>query len=494
MELEHAMLSVDRYFSPDPAQKRIAQELYDQVAMSPLVCPHGHVDPHLFADPDYRFGTPTELLIVPDHYVFRMLYSQGISLESLGIPRVDGGQVESDSRKIWQLFAEHFYLFRGTPSGVWLNEELQHLFGVNQKLNGKTAQGVYDQIADCLTRPEFKPRALYERFNVEVLCTTDPATSTLADHQIIRESGWKGQIRPTFRSDAVVNLDTADWRGQIANLSAVSGIDVHDYRTLIQALEQRRAFFKSMGAAATDHAAITPYTESLTESDAEAIIQRALKGEVSSQDIMRFSGHILIELARMSVEDGLVMQLHIGSRRNHNTELYRRFGTDKGADIPLATEWTHNLRSLLERFGNDSRLTLILFTLDEATYSRELAPLAGHYPALRLGPPWWFFDSLNGLRRYFDLVMETTGLYNTCGFNDDTRAFCSIPARHDLWRRAAADWIAGLVVRGIVDNEDGHEMIEDCAVRLARHSYKLDRLDQTILPIQPSQPIQPKSA
>jgi len=465
----------DRYFSPDPAQKRIALALYEQVAQLPLICPHGHVDPRLFADPDYRFGTPTELLIIPDHYIFRMLYSQGIALEQLGIPRVDRGPIETDHRKIWQIFAEHFYVFRGTPTGNWVTDELRDVFGVTQKLNGQNAQAVYDQIANCLSQPEFSPRALYDRFNVEVLCTTDPAASSLNFHQAIQESGWHGQIRPTFRPDAVINLEVPDWWSHITKLSEVSGIEVIDYATLIQALEQRRSAFKSLGAMATDHAASMPYTETLSEADADAIVRRALKGQSTTHDAIRFTGHMLIEMARMSVEDGLVMQLHVGSFRNHNSEIYRKFGTDKGADIPLATEWTQNLRPLLERFGNDPRLTLILFTLDESTYSRELAPLAGHYPALRLGPPWWFFDSINGFRRYFDLVMETTGLYNTCGFNDDTRAFASIPARHDLWRRAAADWIAGLVVRGIVDDEDGRAMIADCAANLARRSYKLEK-------------------
>jgi glucuronate isomerase len=463
----------DRYLPPDPAQRTIARELYQHVRDLPLVCPHGHVDPRLFADPHASLGTPVDLLIIPDHYVFRMLYSQGIPLERLGIARRDGGPVEADHRAIWQLFAENFHLFRATPTGMWIGDELRDVFGVEQRLSGATAQAIYDQIAERLATPEFRPRALYERFNIQVLCTTDAATDPLAYHAAIRDSGWQGEIRPTFRPDAVVNLDAPGWRDQISALSEVGGVEVHNYRSYIEALEQRRAFFKSMGATATDHAALAPFTCMLSEQEADAIIQRGLHGEANAEDAARFTGHMLVEMARMSVEDGLVMQIHPGSLRNHNGNIMSNFGPDKGADIPVATEYTRNLRPLLSRFGSDPRLTLILFTLDETTYGRELAPLAGHYPALRLGPPWWFFDSLNGMARYFDQVIETAGLANTAGFNDDTRAFCSIPARHDLWRRAAAGWAAGLVARGIVDQDEAAEMMADLASGLALKAYRL---------------------
>ncbi|MGC8781500.1 MAG: glucuronate isomerase [Anaerolineae bacterium] len=466
-------LSPDRFFGPDERQKDVARRLYAQVANLPLVCPHGHVDPRMFADPAYSFGSPADLLIIPDHYVFRMLYSQGVPLEALGVPRQDGGPVEADHRKIWQTFAEHFYLFRGTPTGIWLTQELVEVFGVTEKLTGASAQRIYDQIADCLSRPEFRPRALFERFNIEVLATTDAASDPLVHHQAIRASGWKGRVVPTFRPDGVVNLDAPGWRQNIAALSAASGIEVSSYRALIAALEDRRAFFKRMGATATDHAALTPATGELSAAEAEAIFARALKGQATAADAARFTGHMLMEMARMSIEDGLVMQLHPGSFRNHNPEVFARHGLDKGADIPIATEYTRNLKPLLDKYGRDRRLTLILFTLDETTYSRELAPLAGHYPALRLGPPWWFHDSLNGMARYFDQVMETAGLYNTVGFNDDTRAFPSIPARHDVWRRAAANWLAGLVVRGIVDEEEAAEMAHDAAYGLAKQAYRL---------------------
>jgi glucuronate isomerase len=469
---EKINLPEDRYFSPDPKQKEIALELYQQVKNKPLICPHGHVDPRMFADPDYQFGTPTELLLIPDHYIFRMLYSQGIALESLGIPRLDGSAVETDHRKIWQTFADHYSLFRGTPTGMWLAHELRVVFGVEEKLCGENAQEIYDHLAAQLTRPEFRPRALFEKFNIEILATTDAADDPLPHHQAIRQSGWQGKIVPTFRPDGVVNIDRPDWLQNIHSLSEVTGVEINSYQKLIAALENRRSYFKSMGATATDHAAVTPFTDHLLPSEAEAIFQRALKGEANPHDAQLFTGHMLMEMARMSIEDGLVMQFHPGSYRNHNQLIFERFGYDKGCDIPVSVDFTRGLLPLLTRYGNDPRLTLILFTLDETTYSRELAPLAGHYPAVKLGPPWWFQDSWNGMQRFREQAMETAGLYNTTGFNDDTRAFPSIPARHDLARRADANWIASLVVRHIIDQTDAVEMMHDCADRLAKKAYK----------------------
>jgi glucuronate isomerase len=468
LELPH-----DRYFDPDPAQKRIALTLYARVAHLPLICPHGHVDPRVFADPDYPFGTPVDLLVIPDHYVFRMLYSQGVALEHLGIPRRDGAPVETDHRKIWQTFADYAHLFRGTPTGMWLKDELYHVFGVRERLTSESAPRIYDQIEEKLATPAFRPRALYERFNIEVLCTTDAATSTLEYHQAIARSGWQGVVRPTFRPDAVVNLDNPAWRTEVGRLGAVSGIEARDYRSYIRALEQRREFFKQMGATATDHAAGSPYTEHLSDHDAEAIFQRALRGQATADDAVRFTGHMLMEMARMCVEDGLVMQLHPGSFRNHNADLFEQFGADMGADIPLASEYTRNLRPLLSRYGNEPGFTLILFTLDETTFARELAPLAGHYPAVKLGPPWWFYDSWNGMMRFREAVSETAGLYNTVGFNDDTRAYPSIPARHDLARRVDANWLANLVVRHVIEEEEAHEMAHAAAYDLAKQAYRL---------------------
>jgi len=470
-------LSPDRCFDSDPAQRDLARQLYSTVKDLPLVCPHGHVSPALLADPDARLGSPADLFIIPDHYVFRMLYSQGVRMEDLGVPTVNGAPVETDHRRIWQRFADHFSLFRGTPTGLWLTDELINVFGIEEKLDGKNAQRIYDQLEAQLARPEFAPRALFQRFTIEVLCTTDPATDPLEQHQALHNAGITS-VRPTFRPDAVVNLDAPGWRANVERLGALAGGDIVDYASFIGALETRRAFFKQLGATATDHSAVTPATARLSDREADAILVRALRGQSERDDAARFTAHMLVELARMSVEDGLVMQLHIGSLRNHNSAVFSRFGLDKGADIPVPTEWTRNLQPLLNAYGNDPRFRLILFTLDETTYSRELAPLAGHYPAVLLGPPWWFFDSVNGMQRYLEQVVETAGLANTAGFNDDTRAFASIPARHDVWRRVTCNWLAGLAVRGLIDEEDAAEMARECAYGLAKRAYRLSE-DET---------------
>ena len=474
------ILSPDRCFDANPAQRAIARSLYETVADLPIVSPHGHVPPALLADPNARLGTPADLFIIPDHYVFRMLYSQGVPLEDLGIPTRDGAPVETDHRKIWQRFAEHFYLFRGTPTGVWLADELVNLFGVDERLNGDSAQRIYDHLEAQLARPEFSPRALLNRLKIELLATTDAATDTLVHHRSLHAAGY-AHVLPTFRPDAVMNLAHPSWLSNIELLSEVSGIDVTDYAAYIQALEQRRAFFKANGALATDHSTLTPDTTRLSDSEANAIFQRALQGWATGNDAARFAAHMLNEFARMSVEDGLVMQLHLGIVRNHNAAVFERFGPDMGGDIPIAVDWTAGLRPLLNTYGNDSRLRLLLFTLDETTYSRELAPLAGHYPALRLGPPWWFHDSVNGIRRYFDQVIETAGLYNTSGFNDDTRAFASIPSRHDVWRRVSCDWLARLVVQGLIAEDEAVEMAHDCAVGLAKRAYRVPEFEPVVV-------------
>lgn len=468
-------LSPDRCFSAEPAQRAQVRALYATVKDLPIVSPHGHVPPVLLADPAAHLGTPAELFIIPDHYVFRMLYSQGVALEDLGVPTRDGTPVETDHRRIWQRFAEHFYLFRGTPTGLWLQDELVNLFGVEERLNGDSAQRIYDHLQAQLACSEFATRALLHRMQIELLATTDAATDSLDYHQRLHADGLN-HIRPTFRPDAVVNIANPAWSEQIGALSDVSGVDIVDYAGYIRALEQRRTVFKQHGALATDHTALTPDTTPLSNVEAGALFERALHGQASDNDAARFTAHMLMEFARMSAEDGLVMQLHVGSLRDHNTALFTRFGSDKGADIPVTTEWTRNLRPLLNAYGNDPRFRLILFTLDESSYSRELAPLAGHYPAVLLGPPWWFFDSVHGMRRYFDRVIETAGLYNTAGFNDDTRAFASIPARHDVWRRVSCDWLAGLVVQGLLAEDEAAEMAYECAYGLAKRAYKLDKV------------------
>ena len=464
-------LHPDRYFDPDPAIRRAAREVYESTRDLPLVCPHGHVDPSLLAE-DRAFPEPAALLITPDHYLFRMLFSQGISLESLGVPARDPKTaIERDPRTVWRLFASNYHLFRGTPSRAWLDYELHELFGIRERLAAESADRIYDQIDERLKSPEFRPRALFDRFNIEVLATTDAATDELGHHRTIRDSGWKGRVVPTFRPDALFRIALPTWRGELATLERVTGGSIGSYGAFRDALVARRTAFRALGATATDHAVEEPYTERLAPDAIEPLFAKALRGDAVAADQKRFEAHMLMEMAAMSVEDGLVMQLHPGSLRDHNSVVFGKFGADKGADIPLRTEYTRNLRALLDAHGSDPRFRIVLFTLDESTYSRELAPLAGHYPAVRLGPAWWFHDSIEGMTRYRQLTTETAGIYNTAGFNDDTRAFCSIPARHDLSRRVDANWLGGLVARHLVEMDEAQAMGRALAYELARDTY-----------------------
>ena len=465
-------LNEDRFFDPDPKVGRVAFELYKSVRNLPLISPHGHVPPKLLAENE-PFPDPTELILIPDHYLFRMLYSRGISLESLGIPTIDGTEVERDHRKIWQIFADNYYLFAGTPSSVWLDYTFVNVFGVQDKLNSKNAGKIYDAIQKKLQTNGFLPRALFEKFNIEVLTTTDAASDSLAYHKKLRDAGWEGKVIPCFRPDAATNILSPNWRKEIDALSKIADVEVSDFRNFIRVLESRREYFKSFGAVSTDQGVESPYAHRLSEGEADAIFHRALKGDATEKDGAAFTAHMLMEMAQMSVEDGLVMQIHPGALRDHNRKIFDRFGPDKGADIPIQTEYTCNMREFLNEFGNNPNFTVVLFTLDEATYSRELAPLAGHYPALRLGAPWWFHDSIQGMTRYRQSVMDTAGIYNTVGFTDDTRAFMSIPARHDLARRMDSNFLAGMVARSIIDLDEAKVIVKALAYDLAKQAYKL---------------------
>lgn len=437
----------------------MARALYEETRGLPIVSPHGHVDPRILAE-NAPFPEPASLIVKPDHYILRLLYANGVPLEAL--------LKETNPRRVWQLFAEHYYLFRGTPTGAWLDYELQEVFGIRSSVIGETASRVYDEIAEKLKSPEFRPRALFERFNIEVLATTDAATDKLEHHCTIRDSKWKGRVIPTFRPDALFKIASADWPDA---LDALGWVD--DCAGFVRALAERRKFFQQLGATATDHGVLEPYTALLAEDEAERLFQRARKGEATAEDERRFTAHLLMEMARLSLDDGLVMQIHPGALRDHNNQVFERFGPHMGGDIPVAMEFTRNLRPLLNAFGNDPRFMLVLFTLDESTYSRELAPLAGHYPAVRLGPPWWFHDSMEGMRRFRERTTETASLYKTAGFNDDTRAFCSIPARHDLARRMDANYLGGLVARHVIDETDARRMARALAYDLVKTTYRL---------------------
>ena len=463
-------LDPDRCFAPEPRQRDLARALYEGVRDLPLVCPHGHVPPSLLAD-DAPLGDPATLLVVPDHYVVRMLYSQGVPMEDLGLARRDGGPAESDPRAIWRRFCEHFHLFAGTPTGLWLKHELIELFGVDERPTAANADALFDHLSATLDDPAYRPRALFKRLGVEVLCTTDAATDPLAQHQQLQREGF--DVRPTFRPDAVVDPTRDDWHDALSLLSERTGIAIDGYDAYLQALEARRVAFREAGASATDHGVFSADIRWLEPDSAAATFERLLSGRADALDRGRFASHMLAEMARMSADDGLVMQLHVGSLRDHHQRVYERFGRDVGCDIPVATEWTRALRPLLKRLGAESGFRLVLYTLDESTYGRELAPLAGHYPALRLGAPWWFFDSVLGMERYLDAVVETAGIYNLAGFNDDTRAYPSIRARHDVWRRVSCNWVAGRVARGLIDEDVAPGVARALAYDQAKETYRI---------------------
>ena len=463
-----ALLHEDRLFPADETTRTIARRLYEGIRGLPIVSPHGHTQAAWFARNE-PFPDPVTLLVQPDHYVFRMLYSQGISLEELEIGRTP---VENP-RAVWRIFASNYHLFRGTPSRLWLDFVFQELFGLTERLSAATADVYYDAIEAKLKTKEFLPRALFERFGIEVLATTDSPLDGLADHEAIRKSGWKGRIVPTFRPDAVVDPAFAGFVEGIAKLGALTGEDTATWHGYLRALAMRREFFKTMGATATDHGHATAQTADLSEAQAQWLFGKVLAGEADAAQQELFRAQMLTEMARMSLEDGLVMQIHPGSVRNHNAQIFAQYGRDMGADIPRPTDYVEALRPLLNKFGNEAGLTIILFTLDETAYSRELAPLAGHYPCLKLGPPWWFFDSPEGMRRYRELATETAGFYNTVGFNDDTRAFLSIPARHDVARRMDAGFLARLVAEHRIEENEAAELAQDLTVGLVRKAYRL---------------------
>jgi len=466
------VLHKDRLFDAEPRARDVARALYQGIKDLPLLSPHGHTEPRWFAE-NQPFPDPAQLLLVPDHYLFRMLFSQGVKLEDLGVPTADGSAVETDGRKIWRIFAEHYYLFRGTPSRMWLDDTFETLFGIEERLTPLNADAIYDQIAALLMTEAYRPRALFERFNLEVISTTDPAFDDLQWHRMIRDSGWTGRVIPAYRPDSVVDPEFPNFSANLDRFAQASGTDIGTWQGYLDAHRLRRAYFKSFGATASDHGHFTADTANLSRSEAEALYNKVRSGQADANDSRLFRAQMLTEMARMSLEDGLVLQIHPGSWRNHSPGMLQRFGRDKGFDIPTRTDYVQALKPMLDAVGNEPDLTIVLFTLDETSYSRELAPLAGVYPALRLGPPWWFHDSPEGMRRFRELATETAGFYNTVGFNDDTRAFPSIPARHDVARRVDCAFLARLVSEHRLDEDEAHEVAHDLAYGLAKKAYKL---------------------
>ncbi len=465
-------LHPDRLFPADPTTRNIARTLYATIADQPIVSPHGHTDPVWFAD-NAAWTDATSLLLAPDHYLYRMLYSQGIALDDLAIPHL-GGVPATDPRAAWKLFAQNYTLFRGTPSRLWLDHVFSKVFGFDVALEESTADLYFDGIAEKLATPEFRPRALFDRFKIDFLATTEGAHDDLAAHGRIRDSGWQGRVVTTYRPDGVIDVEHEAFKPAMARLAELTGEDVYSWTGYLAAHRKRRAAFRAAGATATDHGHPTAATANLSTVEAEALFAKVTRGDWTPADAELFRAQMLTEMAGMSVEDGMVMQIHPGSSRNHNAGLFASHGRDKGADIPTRTDYVHALKPLLDRFGTSTTLSIILFTLDESTYARELAPLAGHYPCLKLGPSWWFHDSPEGMRRFREATTETAGFYNTVGFNDDTRAFLSIPARHDVARRVDCGFLARLVAEHRIADWEAAELAYDLTTGLVRRAYRID--------------------
>ncbi|MFD1787129.1 glucuronate isomerase [Sphingomonas floccifaciens] len=465
-------LNPDRLLPADPTTRAIARELYATVADLPIISPHGHTDPAWFAG-DAPWSNATELLLAPDHYLYRMLYSQGVSLDALCVPDKRGVPA-TDPRAAWRTFAENYHLFRGTPSRMWLDHAFSTVFALDVALEAASADLYFDRIGEALATPAFRPRALFERFGIELLATTEGADDPLEHHAAIRRSGWQGRVVTTYRPDSVIDAEHEAFRPALARFAELTGEDVESWSGYLTAHRKRRADFRAAGATATDHGFATAQTANLSAAESEALFGRIIAGTADGADAELFRAQMLTEMAKMSVEDGMTMQIHPGSYRNHNAGLFASYGRDKGADIPSRTDYVRALKPMLDVVGTERDLTIILFTLDESTYARELAPLAGHYPCLKLGPAWWFHDSPEGMRRFREMTTETAGFYNTVGFNDDTRAFLSIPARHDVARRIDCGWLARLVAEHRLEDWEAAELAYELTNGLVRKAYGLE--------------------
>jgi glucuronate isomerase len=459
-------LHPDRFFPAEPAVRAIARALFAGVEKLPILSPHGHTDAKWFAG-DAPFEDATSLFLWPDHYIIRLLYSQGIPLEALGIHDPD-----ADRRAVWRLFSANYHLFRGTPSRLWLDHVFAMVFGFAERLDAQTADHYFDGIAAALAKPEFRPRALFKRFGIEKIATTEGALDTLADHDVLARD-WPGHVITTYRPDDVIDADKDEFAVNLERFGALTGENTATWAGYLAAHRVRRAFFRQRGATATDHGPVTPATAHISAAEGQALLDRLLRGRREAGDGELFRAALLTEMAKMACDDGMTMQIHPGSFRNHNAALFAKFGPHLGADIPFAVNYVQQLKPLLDAVGNRADLTIILFTLDETNYTRELAPLAGHYPCLKLGPAWWFHDSPEGMLRFRRQTTETAGFYNTVGFNDDTRAFLSIPARHDLARRIDAAYLAELVATHRLDLDEAEEIIVDLAYNLPKAAYKL---------------------
>lgn len=464
-------LHPDRLLPADAATRPIARELYDAVRELPIISPHGHVPSQWLAD-DVPFADPTSLLITPDHYVNRMMHAHGVALADLGVGQ--GRLSEERSRAAFRLLCSHWPAYRGTPVKFWFESELVDVFGIELAPAAETADEIYDAIAERIATPEFRPRALYERFGIEALFTTDDPADDLRHHQkLAADPAWHGRVAPTFRPDKYLEPATPAWNGLVDTLGEVSGVDTGTYAGWVAAIEDRRAYFAANGATSSDHSHRDARMEPLADADAERLYARARSGEITPDEGDTLRRAFMFQMARMASEDGLVMTLHPAVHRNHHGPTSDRYGADVGADIPVAVEFTNALQPVLSAFGTSPGFQLVLFTIDETVYSRELAPLAGFYPSVYVGAPWWFIDSPEAMTRYRGAVTESAGFTKTSGFIDDTRAFLSIPARHDMNRRMDSAFLARLVADHRLTLDEALDTAVDLVVTNPRKAFRL---------------------
>lgn len=462
----------DRLLPVDPSERAIARRLYESVRKLPIVSPHGHVDPQLLVE-NAPFADPTSLLVTSDHYVTRLLRATGVEHDFLRIGETPGS--EASARQQWHLFCAHWPALRGTVVQHWLECQLSEIFGVEIVPSAETADMLYDQVAAHLASDEYRPRALFDRFGIEVLATTDDPASGLSAHDALAaDPGWNGRVIPAFRPDRFMEPDRPGWRDAVGELGRAAGIDTDNYVGFVSALESRRQAFRERGATTADHAHLDARAEPLGTAEAARLYRAAQRGEISAEGAAAFRRHMIFEMARMSCDDGLVMALHPGVLRDHHGPTAARYGPDRGADIPIRCEFTEALRPVLERFGSHRGFHLVVFTTDETAWSRELAPLATFYPAVFLGAPWWFLDSPDGIRRFRDAVTDIAGYAKTSGFVDDTRALCSLPVRHDMARRVEAGILSRRVAEHRMGEDDAADLLTDLVGHQPAAVFKID--------------------
>lgn len=461
----------DRLLPADPAMRAIARRLYESVRELPIISPHGHLRAELLLQNEL-LPDPAAVLITPDHYVTRLLHAAGTPLAELGLGA--DRLAESQARRAWWLLCSQWDVFRGTPVRYWLECQLAQIFNVTLRPSADSADAIFDQIAECLAKDAFRPRALLESFGVEVLATTDDPADDLAAHAALAaDTSFRPRVVPAFRPDRYLEPAMPGWRAAVDDLGAVAGEDVGDYAGYLRALTARRRHFIARGATSADHSHLDVRADPLPAADAARIYRDARQGAATATELLSFRRNMLFEMARMSAEDGLVMTLHPAIRRDHHRPTAARFGPDTGHDIPVAAEFTNALQPVLEKFGTAAGFHLVLFTADESVFSREIAPLAGFYPAVFAGAPWWFLDAPDAINRYRAAVTETAGFSRTSGFIDDTRALCSIKVRHDMARRLDSGYLARLVAEHRLPEDEAASTLTELVTVNPRRTFKL---------------------